>query len=102
MTKTITMLNIAVEEIIVNLLTETGAMDLEGDDIVENAKSLGYRIVRKVLSTKEEFVTLLKHEVIMKTVFVAHIGDEIHKIEMDATEMINILKERDQNGLKKS
>lgn len=94
MNKTMSPFKIALEEVIVGFLQETGAMDLQGDDIMENAKSLGYQIVRKKVKRKEEFATLLKHGVIMKTVYISQSGGKIHRIEMDKEQMIQLLKER--------
>lgn len=92
----LTPFKIAVEEIVVNLLQTTGALELAGDNIIENAQKLGYRIVRKVVTPTEEFITLLKHEVVVRVVYVVQVGDEIHRMEMDAKEMIQKLKERDK------
>lgn len=86
-----------VEEVIVNLLTETGAMELDGDNILENAMSLGYRIVRKKVGKREELITLLKNETeIIKTIWVKQERGHILKVEMTKEEMIARLKERDQ------
>lgn len=86
-----------VEEVVVNLLMETGAVELEGDNILENAATLGYRIVRKKVGKREELVTLLKNEEeIIKTVWVKQENGHILKMEMTKEEMIAKLKERDQ------
>lgn len=83
-----------VEEVIVNMLQGTGALELEGDDILANAEALGYRIVRKKVSKREEFVTLLKNEEIVKTVWVKQQKGHILKNEMTREEMIQDMKER--------
>lgn len=85
-----------VEEVVVNLLLETGAMELAGDDIIKNAGTLGYRIVRKKVSKREELITLLKDEDIVKTVWVKQEKGHILKTEMSKEEMIERLKERDK------
>lgn len=86
-----------VEEVIVNLLNETGAVELPGDDILANAMTLGYRIVRKKVSKREELITLLKNETeIIKTIWVKQEKGHILKVEMTKEEMIARLKERDQ------
>lgn len=85
-----------VEEVVVNLLMGTGATELEGDNIIENASVLGYRIVRKKVGKREELITLLKSEDVVKTIWVKQEKGKILKMEMSKEEMIAQLKERDQ------
>lgn len=84
-----------VEEVIVDLLQGTGALELAGDDILANAGTLGYRIVRKKVSKREELITLLRHEDVVKTVWLKQEKGSIMKMELSKEEMIEELKRRD-------
>lgn len=83
-----------VEEVIVDLLQGTGALELEGDDIMANAGALGYRIVRKKVKKREELITLLKNEEIVKTIWVKQEKGSILKMELSKEDMIEEMKRR--------
>lgn len=79
---------IVVEQVIVELLQLSGASELDGDNIMENLKSLGGHIQRHIVDKHREMVTLTFGETITHVAQIWREGDSILHLIQTAEEII--------------
>lgn len=81
---------IVVEEVVVDLIRESGAMELKGDDLMGNLEKVGGYIRRNITELNQsEFVVLFMNDKIEKVVYVWREDDEIRHVQMTPEEVKN-------------
>lgn len=90
---------VVIEEVIVDMLQESGATEMDGDDIMVNLRELGGHIVRyQVPEQKAEFVALFMKDTIEKVMYVWEEDGEVRNVPMNKEELERVT----QNGVKES
>lgn len=90
---------LVVEETIVEMLQESGATELDGDDIMVNLRELGGYIRRdQITGEKAEFITLFMGGEISKVMYVWEEQGEVKNAEMTKDELERVMG----NGIKTS
>jgi hypothetical protein len=83
---------LVVEETIIDMLQESGAMSEEGDNIIDNLEKLGGRIRRFAQAGEQaEFVVLFMGDKIQKIMYIWVSGEDIMNVPMTEHELERVL-----------
>lgn len=90
---------VVIEEVIVDMLQESGATEMDGDDIMVNLRELGGHVTRyQVPDQKAEFIALFMGGEISKVMYVWEEDGEVRNVPMNKEELERVT----QNGVKTS
>jgi len=91
--------SLVVEETIIDMLQDSGATQMDGDDIMVNLRELGGKIMRyPIKDQKAEFVALFMGDKIEKVMYIWLDGENVMNVPMNAEELERAMNNGSKEG----